>query len=445
MLMDIQNKIQIKYEDLEYGRIIYNAFDLKKGKNKTSRIFQKNNKSVYARQTVKNTMYITVRDTNIYDFPKTKIKVFIGYLLSKIIYKKNMILLFEKESSRYEESASVLFEKLMDLGYKNAYYIIDKDNIKLNEIEPKYKENIIYKNTLKHIIYFFKCKKFIGTESLSHSIQLRIANKLILKKLNSRKIEYVFLQHGVMYMVSLSSDLRTGFKKLPIKKHKIVTSSELEAKHFVDLGGFDKDDLYVCGLPKFDKATRFADADKIVIMPTWRRWEANEASINYENTKYYKMIKRIVNSIPKKLQNKIIILPHPLMLKEIKNSKNYKKYVPSGNFTYDEILKECKLLSTDYSSIAYDAFYRGSNVLFYWEEKEECMKQYGEQAFLMLNEKNVFGKVCYNAEDLSEVVENEYTKGQSKSNIKKYQEIVNFNDNKNTDRLIKMLKDDKII
>ena len=37
-IMDIQNKIQVKYEDMRLGRIIYSAWDLTKGKNRHSKI-----------------------------------------------------------------------------------------------------------------------------------------------------------------------------------------------------------------------------------------------------------------------------------------------------------------------------------------------------------------------------------------------------------------------
>jgi CDP-glycerol glycerophosphotransferase (TagB/SpsB family) len=133
------------------------------------------------------------------------------------------------------------------------------------------------------------------------------------------------------------------------------------------------------------------------------------------------------------------------MLKEIKNNKEYSKYIPEGDFVYDEILKTCRLLITDYSSIAYDAYYRGSNVIFYWEEKEECMKEYGENAKLMLNEKNVFADVCYNSKELSKVIEKNYNEKQSKENIKKFKKIVEFDDNKNAERLIEMLIKDNVI
>ena len=444
---DIQNKIIVKYDGNEeyHGRIIYTAFDLKKGKNKNSKVYIDDGTSIYLRQTIKNTMYLTVRETNLYDKKEGRRKAFFGYILSKIYPKNNITLLYEKECSRYEESASVVYEELIDEGYKNVFFILNKDNHKLDSLDAKYKKNIIYKDSLKHIIYFFKAKTFISSESLDHALQLRMANKRMFNKIQNKNNKYVFLQHGVMYMVSLNSDLRTGFAKKNIKEHKIVVSSKLEAQHFIDMAHFSKSDLYICGLPKFDRATRYDNADKIVIMPTWRRWEVNEAKENFEETKYFKMIKRIISCIPKELKEKIVVLPHPLMLSAIRNNKEYKNYIPEGDIIYDEILKRCKVLITDYSSISYDAFYRGSNVIFYWEEKDECMEKYGAGSKLMINKTNAFGDICFNTEELKKVLAENYNKPQKSKYINRYKKIVEFDDNKNTSRLIIKLKKDNII
>ena len=63
----------------------------------------------------------------------------------------------------------------------------------------------------------------------------------------------------------------------------------------------------------------------------------------------------------------------------------------------------------------------------------------------MLNEQNVFADVCYNEKELSKIVEKNYNSKQTTSNKKKFKKIVQFDDNKNTERLIKMLIDDKVI
>ena len=125
---------------------------------------------------------------------------------------------------------------------------------------------------------------------------------------------YVFLQHGPTYMVSLNMDLRNGFrKKTDYKLHKTVVSSKLEAEHFIELGGMSMDDLYITGMAKFDRSVRNEGADRIVIMPTWRRWETNQARDDIKQTNYYRMVRLMYESVPEDLRDKVIILPHPLM------------------------------------------------------------------------------------------------------------------------------------
>ena len=74
--------------------------------------------------------------------------------------------------------------------------------------------------------------------------------------------------------------------------------------------------------------------------------------------------------------------------------------------SYDKILEETALLITDYSSIAYSAFYRGANVIFAWEELEECMEKY--ESHLMLNKDNVFGDVSYKFSDINRLIGESY-------------------------------------
>lgn len=443
--LDIQNKINIVCDEFK-GRILYSLFDFRKGKCRNSRIHAIGDTSVYLRQSIKNTMYLTVRAANQYDSIKGQLRVLTAYIVAKLYSKNNMILLFEKECQQYEESASVLYEKLIDEGYKNCYYILSEDAKAINKINDKYKRNIVFKDSFKHLVYFFKCKKFIGTETLGHAIQLRIANKYAVRKTQSKDISYVFLQHGVMYMISLDSDMRIGFRNVPHKLYRVVVSSELEAEHFIELGGFKREQLYVTGLAKFDKSYKYDDADKILVMLTWRRWEANQARIDFKQTKYYKMIQRIISGIPERYRDKVVVLPHPLMREAMLSSNSELNRFLKSYDSYDEALRECDTLITDYSSIAYDAFYRGSKVIFYWEEKDECLEQYGENAKLMLNEENAFGDVCWDINDVRRAIVVNYGANQRcEDYIEKYCTIVQFDDNKNTGRVIEALLKDNIL
>lgn len=450
--MKVNNKILAVYTNpdgygLEMG-IVYRAKDKNRGKwyKGPVKFFPETDTSAYFHQSMKNLLYLTVRSTNDTDTKEEQRKLFAAYYLAKLLPKKDLVILYEKNSARYEESASILYEKLMDQGYRNVYFFLDRRYPFYEEIPEKYRANLIPKTSFRHYLYFFRTKTLIGTETMMHAMDVRVDNRYARKKLASRDINYVFLQHGVMYMVSMNSESRSFFK--PVKTNgqfRVVTSSKREADHFIKLGHYDPDNLYVCGIPKFDRSVLKETADKIVIMLTWRPWEYNAIRFEFTQTRYYQMICRIFEAVPEELRSKVVILPHPLFYDEVKHVDfPLKPYMDSGS-KYDDILKETKLLITDYSSIAYDAFYRGTNVIFYWEEKDECLENYGPSTKLMLNETNAFGDVCYNPKELRSAVRSNYGREQKEEARKNYREIVAFHDGKNTERLISLLKKDKII
>lgn len=450
--MEIQNRINLYYEDEEGCKL--NApirYKLKCKKKACDshgpiKVLESTNTSMYFRQTRNNLLYLTIRKRNISDSKNAQIKLWLAFIMARFTPFQKVIILFEKEGSRYEESASVLYEELIDQGFDNAYFVLDKNYPYLSNIDKKYCKNILVKGSFKHYYYFFKSKTFLGSEALVHAIDLRVTNKWAQRKLADPDKDYVFLQHGVMYMVSLDSESRRFFKPEKLKgKYRVVTSSHEEARHFVELGGYNEEMIYICGLPKFDRNTRDTDADKIVIMPTWRPWEYNEVRYNFEETKYYKMLCRIFAGIPEELHEKVIILPHPLFFDAVKDSHFQMKKYFDCETKYDDILKKAQILITDYSSISYDAFYRGTNVIFYWEEKDECLAMYGPSTKLMLNHENAFGDICYSTADLKKIFKENYESGQKEKYVSRYRKLVEFFDGKNTKRLIELMKTEDII
>lgn len=449
--LDIQNKLLVRYRDCEEGWVVYDYFDRRRGRNKNSKLFIHDGVTMYFRQNIHNRVFLTVRDTNRYDSPEEQKRLTRAKKNAKKLKDKDIVLLYEKMCRKYEESASVLYEKLIDAGYDNVYFIVDKSIPSVQDLPEKYRKNLIDKDSDKHLEYFFASDKFISTETIDHALQLRIANKDVLDKVNTEPLTYIFLQHGPSYMVSFGSDLRNGFRKKSwYKLHKTVVSSELEAQHFIERAGMQREDLYITGMAKFDRCTRNDDADRIIIMPTWRRWETNEAREDIRQTNYYKMICRMFNAVPEELRDKVIILPHPLMAErfaggvdETLDAEIGKRLLLADN--YDKVLRECDTLITDYSSISYDAFYRGANVIFCWEEKDECMTHYGEGTRLMLTEELAFGPVTMNDEERRKAVEETYGKPQKQEYIDNYRQIIEFHDGKNSERIIQHLIKDGVI
>ena len=389
--------------------------------------------TAFYRQTVGRSIILTVRHDNVTDRASAKLKLRLAWLVSKLPVSKRPILLYEKDGRHYEESARVVFEALIDQGHDDVFFVAPRN---LFEVAPKYLDHFIEPHTFKHYLAFFRCRTFLGTEAMSHCLELRCQSYLVQHKLKDSKNSYVFLQHGVMYMISLDSPQRTSFRRKAMPPQtKIVVSSHMEARHFTEFADFANEDLIVCGLPKFDRSYAYPDADKILIMPTWRPWEFNAARSNPESTAYFQMIQRIVDAIPQELSDKIIVAPHPLF-----NMATFGSNSSDPIGSYDELLRSVRVLITDYSSISYDAFYRGSNVIFYWEELEDCLEQYGEPTHLMLTEDLAFGPVCHTPSELRDAMPAAYARPQSEDHKQKYRHLVEFHDGRNTERLLKELK-----
>ena len=115
----------------------------------------------------------------------------------------------------------------------------------------------------------------------------------------------------------------------------------------------------------------------------------------------------------------------------------------TGN--YENVLRDTEVLITDYSSISYDAFYRGAKVVFYWAEKDECMTHYGEGTKLMLNLDNVFGPVAMTGDEITAAVSENYGAEQRQDYLDKYRKIIEFHDGRNTERIIEHLIKDGVI
>lgn len=409
-----------------------------------SKIRKYDNHSIFVYETWAGYISIAYREINYTDSAKEQKKIKSAYQKYQNDSKegKNVpsILLFEKFCGKYEESAKYVFERLIDDGVDNVYFVLSEDSKYQNEVPDKYRQNVIDKYSPKHYYEYFNAKAFISTESMNHAIDLTTYNQLTRRRQMLNDYYYFFLQHGVMFAYSIKG--RWDFEKGGgfADNSYVVISSETEANHFIEDGKFDREDLIKSGLPKYDHAIQNEDADKILIMPTSRNFEYSVIRDDTENSTYYKFSKNIIESVPDELKDKIVYIPHPLVMNIIGKS-DLEKYMPE-EFSYDKLLRDTRLLITDYSSISYDAFYRGCNVLFAWMEKEMCLENLGID--LKLNDENAFADIAYDYEELPEMISRNYYGTHSEENIRKYKNIVEFDDNNNTERFVDYIYDTNI-
>ena len=376
----------------------------------------------------------------------SKFKIFLAKVLSKKKKRKNINLFFEKKSERAEESAIKVFDKAYNMKNTNSedYFILDKNAPYFNELKEKYGKNLIKKYSLKHFTNIYNSDYFVSSELPNHLINDRLYIDSLRDKI--MQTPSVFLQHGIMFAKPVDNPMAYGFHKYYNKYNNIknVISSDLEAEQFYKMG-YDTEELIKTGLATFDNAKLNDDADKIAYMPTYRYWEERLIySGDITKTSYFQSILKVIKAFEKNnMLERLLIVPHNKFSEFIyDNMPKYKHIIEPNPST---ALKLSNIFITDYSSAIYDAIYRGSYPIFYWEEKNYLIENY--KAIPPINEMNAPGPVAKDVDTLMNYVQkairNNYTL--EKEYKIKYSKINEFNDNKNTERIINELKRSNIL
>lgn len=369
----------------------------------------------------------------------------IYFYIKSLSYKnnpkyKNMWLISER-GNEAKDSAYVLFKYIRENHSDiNIHYLMDKS---FEEDYEKIKDlgNIIEYNSSEHKVAFLLCDKAISThigflEPWSYKLY-----KLILDRKNKKK--FVFLQHGITF-----NDVSNIYKKSASKIDLFITSTDREFKAINSSYGYSKGEVVQTGLARFDNLYNAKTKRQIVIMPTWRKDIVNPSYIKekllpdsvFTNSKYYKSYNSLINNndLINKLNEhnyELVFYPHYEIQQYIKyfNTKSDKVIIAKKeSYDVQNLLKESKLLITDYSSVAFDFAYMNKPILYYqFDELTHYNKGYFEY------DKDGFGDIVKEEDELVqkiiEFIENDFYLD------KKYQQRIDKcfknRDDKNCERI----------
>lgn len=363
---------------------------------------------------------------------------FFKFLISKIIayfYKpflKEKIFLFCERGFDAQDNAFIMYEYFVKKGYKCKYLITkkSKDFSKIN-----IKDYIEY-DSFKHFFYLNLACCVISTHA--HNFLGTHASKL--NKFYNIKAKFIFLQHGI-----IKDDLPALYYK-NFKCDLFVTSCFTEYSYVLNNFGYkDKGVLRCTGMPRFDFLENTAkDPYKILIMPTFRKYL--NAS-NFKESLYYKKICSLLSN--KKLiefckMNNILILfyPHIEIHPHLSNffglENEVVKIVKYGEFSVQNLLKECHFLITDYSSVAFDFAYMQKPIAYYQFDKEDFLEyHYGKGYFDY--EKMGFGPVFEDEQKLINYFIDAFNR-KSFLFVDRSVNFFNVRDNKNRERILNLVK-----
>ncbi len=405
----------------ENRRIKNRKYDKRDNYNNIYSIYRSKDYVYYTRNTASGNVVIQKKLRYYFEDKYFASRVLIGYLLSK--FSRTNLVFFEKNISQFDSNAKYVFDNCQ---ISNKYIALRKDVKDYSKVKAKYGKQVIEPGTIRYYTKVFSCKYAVGSEITSHLGTLRNPNKLLRRKLQQKKL--IFLQHGIMMSISLHTNERLFFRKGEYYNiEKFVVSSQAEANHVKAYGLYNEENIWRTGLSSFDyQQTTNEERNYVTILYTWRSYE--EASKDIKQTTYYKDVMETYQLAYAKYGERVRLVWHPKMSEYMTINQDE---------SINEILSKTKVLITDYSSVAFDAFYRGATVIFDWRNKENVMKQLNSS--LMFNEKMAFGEVIYSLDNFVECLEQNYQSEQTIENQEKYQFFNEYNDNRNTERIVQEL------
>lgn len=375
--------------------------------------------------------------------PVSFVLYYLGRLLSYIRIRKINIF-YEKFASKSEEGVYELYQKCNNSKRTKNFFVIDENSPDYERIKSD--KHVLRKYSFKYYWYIYNCSWFIGSEAPSHLNILRSNNPYFRKATVTRK--FVFLQHGIIYMKNLGVTSVFGAER-EAGANYFVVSSEKEKQVVMDMLGYQENQLLKTGLGMYSKVPYNSinndSEDYITVMLTWKDYE--EQIEDFETSSYYKNTIEICEMLKKYIDaSRIILIAHPKAYLSLSQT-DLKDTIWSKPIS--EALSKTKLLITDYSSICYNAFYRGAGVIFYQPDLDVYEKEDGK---LIPSEEEYVGKRAFDIEALENIIKEtvknktiDLTGVRNKEHEKQYALINEFHDGKNIDRIYEELYQRKIV
>lgn len=271
--------------------------------------------------------------------------------------------------------------------------------------------------SIKHFLLYMTAGVLISSHIMGYAPEYRSFHK-IHKKNNffAGRGKKVFLQHGITkdYVDSITAE--------KVDLDAFICGAKPEYDYIKQTYGFNRGVVRYTGFARYDRLScgeqddaMEAEEDFILFMPTWRSdlfYIKNEKE--FTKTKYFKSIKQIITD--RKLMNvlndrkvRLILYPHQGVQQYLKafegiNLPPLITIADQNKYDISALLRKCKMLVTDYSSVFFDIAYLEKPIVYIqgdYTEYRECHYREGYFDY----KKNGFGPITKDsAECVSEMI-----------------------------------------
>ncbi|GGH99989.1 CDP-glycerol glycerophosphotransferase family protein [Mammaliicoccus vitulinus] len=354
---------------------------------------------------------------------------------------KNKVWVVGEKSYKAQDNGYHFFKYMrMEHPEEEVYYVIDRNSDERKKVEPF--GNVIYFKSKEHFELMIKADVICSTHHTELLFPSHEASYV--KKIRAKR---VFLQHGVLGTKNLTQINGKQLKDFNVDM--FITSSKRE-KQIVNRDLlFDDYQTKVTGLSRFDELFKnnVEEKNQILIIPTWRDWITNINSLLESD--YLQNYNELLNNPEWKeiVQTKnveVIFCLHPNMQAFIEyfDIPEYIKVIRQGEVDVQFLIKESKLMITDYSSVAFDFSFLEKPVIYYQFDRDRFIGNLPSHIDI---DKELPGKIIDNVPSVLEATHNYVDNGfkNEQSIINKANNFIEYKDTENSKRIYQAAKDFK--
>ena len=272
---------------------------------------------------------------------------------------------------------------------QKVYYIIDKNSPDYDKV----KEDAVHFGSLKNYWAIATAEKIISSHCYYGSPGMN--PKLFhFFKINERSY---FLQHGVMKddIPSLHFE-QTGVQLF-------ICGAKPEYVFIQEKFGYPAGAVRYTGLARYDTLHDARTKNQILIMPTWRMYINDEN--DFLQSEYYRQWNQILQNkhLAEYLEKKelsVIFYPHCEVQKYLhlfRTGSDRIILADFANYDVQTLLKESRLLVTDYSSVYFDFAYMRKPVVYFQFDQEDFFGRHYNRGYFSYPEMG-FGPVTASVE-----------------------------------------------
>ncbi|MET3548175.1 glycosyltransferase involved in cell wall biosynthesis [Paenibacillus favisporus] len=331
----------------------------------------------------------------------------------------------------------------------NAFYLVDKYSKSFDKVKPL--GNVVQYLSLKHKLLFVSSTKLIS----AHKGTIEPWNYKIFRQyfgFLSPKQKYIFLQHGITKDdVSYALGRKNTFFDL------FITGAKPEFEYIKEKFGYKPSEVIYTGFARFDKLLPKDGKKQILFMPTWRNGIMNTSWSNSETIDdliflesiYYKRLQSLLlnRSLIDLLEDNdydLIFYPHDETqpyLKYFSTVSNRVKIADKESNDVQTILRESKLLITDYSSVFFDFGFMDKPTIYYQFDKDFYLKNHYKQGYFNY-EHDGFGPIVNDERDVITFIDYYFKTGflVEEEYLLRINRFFEIRDNKNCIRIFEAIR-----